>query len=249
MRDYQDYETVSLVVLAVAFEIAERVRPARPIDRRAELRLDLAALLVLLVAVNSSRLGIAAGARALRLDAAAGGVLDWLRALPGAAKIALGLVFMDFVIYWIHRGMHKFDFLWKTHKWHHSAENLYWFSGFRTSFFHVLLFAIPQVIVPFFIFRVTPLEAGIGFSIGVFFQLWQHANVDVNLGPLGWFIVTPGYHRIHHSATRWQDQNLGIILTIWDRMFGTYVDPKTVPPDYRLGLRQKISKLRMMIGV
>jgi sterol desaturase/sphingolipid hydroxylase (fatty acid hydroxylase superfamily) len=46
--------------------------------------------------------------------------------------------------------------------------------------------------------------------------------------------------------------NLGTTFTIWDRMFGTYVDPTTVPEDVPLGLGEPIDKRkipRMLIGV
>jgi hypothetical protein len=39
------------------------------------------------------------------------------------------------------------------------------------------------------------------------------------------FIVTPRYHQIHHSSARAHlDKNYGGMLTLWDRMFGSYHD-------------------------
>ncbi len=36
-------------------------------------------------------------------------------------------------------------------------------------------------------------------------------------------VNTPANHRMHHSrAERHRDVNLGAILMIWDRLFGTY---------------------------
>ena len=38
------------------------------------------------------------------------------------------------------------------------------------------------------------------------------------------FIVTPDMHRVHHSDLRTEhDSNYGFSLSIWDRMFGTYI--------------------------
>jgi hypothetical protein len=34
-------------------------------------------------------------------------------------------------------------------------------------------------------------------------------------GPLKWVLVSPAYHRVHHSVER-QDDNLGVVLTVWD---------------------------------
>ena len=37
-------------------------------------------------------------------------------------------------------------------------------------------------------------------------------------------LVTPDMHRVHHSVHRQEhDSNYGFALSIWDRLFGTYV--------------------------
>ncbi len=242
-----DYETTALGVLAAAFEAAERLRPARALDRRRDLRLDVAAFAVLVAAGALSRQALLAVFAPLGRAEVPG--LDLVRAWPGPARLVLTMVLADFSLYWIHRAMHASDVLWRTHEWHHSAENLYWLSGFRTSALHAFLFAVPQMLIPFSLLKLSPLEAGIGFSVGVFFQLWMHSNVRLPVGPLAWLLVTPESHRIHHSAAAERSKNLGISLTIWDRLFGTFMDPRSVPADLRLGLPYAKSPARMMAGV
>ena len=47
------------------------------------------------------------------------------------------------------------------------------------------------------------------------------------MGPLRYIIVSPQAHRIHHSREEKHfDTNFGLILSIWDRMFGTYSGDK-----------------------
>jgi sterol desaturase/sphingolipid hydroxylase (fatty acid hydroxylase superfamily) len=244
---YEDYEFCAIVVFAIVFELWERRRPAAALDRRGQLRRDLIALVVVVAAVNASRLGLTQLAEVLQAEQRL--AIAALRALPGWAKVAIGIVVMDFTLYWIHRAMHRFDLLWRTHEWHHSPEALYWFSGFRTSALHVLIYAVPQVVMPFYVLKLTALEAGIGFSIGVFVQLWAHSNVKVSLGPLDWLIISPAYHRIHHSYSKNRDLNLGTTFTIWDRLFGTFVDPRTVEPGFKVGLGYSKSTARLLIGV
>jgi sterol desaturase/sphingolipid hydroxylase (fatty acid hydroxylase superfamily) len=167
-------------------------------------------------------------------------------------KIVLALFLVDFLIYWIHRGQHRFNVLWRTHAWHHSIEQMYWFSGFRTSFLHSLIYNIPQVLIPVTFFKLSPAEAGIGYSLGLLIQFWEHTNLNVNVGRLAWLIITPAYHRIHHSATVHRGKNLGTTFSIWDRMFGTYVDPQTVPESFPLGLGEKVqwrNVPRMLFGL
>src|SRR5204863_3570477 len=122
--------------------------------------------------------------------------LDYVRAWPDWLKIAAALVIVDFLIYWIHRAQHRFDFMWRTHKWHHSIEQMYWFAGFRTSFLHSFLYNIPQVVIPVTLFRLSPAEAGIGYSIALLIEFWEHTILNVKVGPLAWLIITPSYHRL-----------------------------------------------------
>jgi sterol desaturase/sphingolipid hydroxylase (fatty acid hydroxylase superfamily) len=47
-------------------------------------------------------------------------------------------------------------------------------------------------------------------------------------------ITTPQEHLLHHSAT--QKGNFGNFTMLWDRVFGTYLDPAQVNIETRLGL-------------
>ena len=58
--------------------------------------------------------------------------------------------------------------------------------------------------------------------ITLWYTRFIHANVRTNLGPLRHVLVTPQFHRIHHSIEpRHRDQNFGVIFSFWDRLFGT----------------------------
>jgi sterol desaturase/sphingolipid hydroxylase (fatty acid hydroxylase superfamily) len=85
----------------------------------------------------------------------------------------------------------------------------------------------------------------------VFVQFWTHTNTDPKLGRLAWLFVTPAYHRVHHAADiELQNGNFGLILTIWDRMFGTYLDPAQVPANFELGLGDAPpARARLFAGV
>ena len=132
-QKYEDFETVALVGLALVFEVAERLRPARSHDRRRGLRLDIVALIVLLVAAGLARNGIVAAFQHLTRMMGEIPGRETIRGLPSAARVGLAMVSVDFTLYWIHRAMHAWGPLWRSHRWHHSPEELWWFSGFRTS--------------------------------------------------------------------------------------------------------------------
>ena len=246
----EDLQIWAFLGLVALFEILERVRPAREVDRWKDLKIDLLSFAVA-VSFNLLCKAILGATFVSALPAWLAGSVTTLQSLPTWARITLAILAVDFFIYWIHRGQHRFDTLWRTHAWHHSIEELYWFSGFRTSFFHSFLYAIPSSSVSILLFNLTPLEAGIGYSIGLVVQFWEHTNLRVDIGPLKWIIITPDYHRVHHT-TDFNRTNFGTTFSFWDRMFGTYKDPETVPQDALLGTREPLDEkrvARMLIGV
>jgi alkylglycerol monooxygenase len=247
---FSEAEVVIFFVLVAIFDVWERLRPARAIDRFAELRMDLLAFGVALLVNRLSG--------ALWMKVCNVGMVDLVPALqsvyqwPVAVKMVLALFAADFAVYWIHRAQHRFEFLWRTHEFHHSARQLYWFSGFRTSFLHSLCTNLPQVVIPIALFGLTPVQFGTGYALALLIQFWEHTNVNVNLGPLRWFIISPDYHRVHHSVNRYSRMNLSATFSIWDRWFGTYVDPARVPADEPLGLAEPLDPKRlprMLLGV
>jgi sterol desaturase/sphingolipid hydroxylase (fatty acid hydroxylase superfamily) len=251
IADPQDCEIAAFLGLVLLFEVSERFWPARAIDRRAHLRTDLLSF-GLAVAMNrmaTHSINSVLGPAEARIPT---GPLAAVQELPGFVRIALALVVVDFVLYWIHRAQHRYETLWRTHAWHHTVEQLYWFSGFRTSFLHSLLYNIPQAAVPMLVFRLSPLQTGAAYAIGLFVQFWEHTNLRVTLGPLRRWVVTPPYHRIHHAATAHRGMNLAPIFPIWDRMFGTYVDPQSTDATFELGLGEPVVPRRaprMLLGV
>jgi sterol desaturase/sphingolipid hydroxylase (fatty acid hydroxylase superfamily) len=249
--DPQDCEIAAFLGLVLLFEASERSGPARAVDRRAHLRTDLLSF-ALAVAMNRAATRTVTAAIGSAGTAGGGGALAAVQALPGAVRILLALVLVDFILYWVHRAQHRFEPLWRTHAWHHTVEQLYWFSGFRTSFLHSFLYNVPQAAVPMLVFRLSPLQTGAAYAIGLFVQFWEHTNLRVTLGPLRRWVVTPPYHRIHHAAKAHRGMNLAPIFPVWDRLFGTYVDPLAVPSSFELGLGEGVEPRRaprMLLGV
>lgn len=186
---WEDVETASALAFGLVFFGMERARPGANVNRKRNLRRNLLAAVVVSVGVGISRKVLLTFGGTLHLDAAMS--ISWVRALSSVAKIALGLVLVDFFLYWVHRAMHASPLLWRTHVWHHSVEELYWFSGFRTSLLHAFLYAVPQIAVSFYILGLAGMELAAASATGIFFQYFIHSSSDVRLGRLEWLIVTP----------------------------------------------------------
>ena len=140
---------------------------------------------------------------------------------------------IDFAGYWNHRLNHKINFFWNQHVIHHSSEEFNLACALRQSisnlFGYFPLFLIPAAVVgvPFEVIAILG-------PIHLFGQFWYHTQHIGKLGWLEYIIITPSQHRVHHAINpEYIDKNLGQILSIWDRMFGTFQEElDDVPPQY-----------------
>ena len=65
----------------------------------------------------------------------------------------------------------------------------------------------------------------------------NHANLRLSYGPLRYLINSPRMHLWHHDVVLHQrsGQNFGIVLSLWDWLFGTAVWPADREQPERLG--------------
>jgi sterol desaturase/sphingolipid hydroxylase (fatty acid hydroxylase superfamily) len=171
-------------------------------------------------------------------------------AIPWPVVFLVSVVVLDFLLYLGHRLLHT-SYLWHTHAAHHSVEQLYWFGGNRASPFHVVL----QLVWGSLLGLVWPINGGrTGFVAGTILstciQHFNHANIRWRLGPLEWLFVVPRYHFVHHGADpKLNNSNFGFLLTIWDRMFGTYANPDDAAENFPLGLDYEVGMGRLFVGL
>jgi len=164
-------------------------------------------------------------------------------------RLILFYIVEDFGLYWVHRLMHT-KYVWRTHKWHHYPTYMYWLAGIRTSIPHIILFNLTFIAAkpllmdaPGWVFHFIAFE-----HIGR--NNWMHMNVSWKSTWLEWLIVTPRYHHVHHSNDPVHyHSNLGSLLTVWDRLFGTYFDPDKVERELTYGIRERVTPLRLVLGV
>ncbi len=140
----------------------------------------------------------------------------------GPLKWILAFAFFDFAIYVWHVAGHKYEWLWRFHKVHHSDKSFNVSTGFRFHVFDLLL----EIVYKCIFVIVIGVDAYLVLSIEIielFFIFFHHANIRVPYEKeLSQYIITPYLHRTHHSTLRIEhDSNYGIVLAIWDRMFGT----------------------------
>lgn len=160
------------------------------------------------------------------------GLLPWL-GLSGVAALIAGVVVLDLLAYLNHRLRHVAGPLWALHRTHHTDVDVDFSTSLR---FHPL-----DVVVLNLVLAATVAGAGIGAAalaviavttplLGVF------AHARISLPPrleraLALVVQTPGLHRVHHAPDRPRtDSNFGLVLTVWDRLLGTYNAPDITCP-------------------
>ncbi len=153
------------------------------------------------------------------------GLVYWLHAGIGGT-ILISFLVLDFFGGWlVHITQHKVAFLWRFHVVHHADNNVDVTTGlrhhpvesvFRGLFFFLGIAASGAPMYAVMIFQ-TILVADTAFT---------HANLRLP----GWLdkgmsyvLVSPNMHKVHHH---WQqpytDSNYGAIISIWDRLLGTF---------------------------
>ena len=158
------------------------------------------------------------------------GMQAWPSSWPMPFQIILGLIAMEFGLYWKHRLSHEKAWLWPYHAVHHSVLRL-WF--FNTGRFHVvdtlmsIAFSLPLMFllgVPNEIFSwVAAITAYIG--------MLTHCNVEMRCDFLTLIFNTPSLHRWHHSRDLSEgNKNYGENITLFDHLFGTYFFAHRRPP-------------------
>lgn len=145
----------------------------------------------------------------------------------------VAFIFIDFAGYWNHRLSHHINFFWNQHVIHHSSEEFNLACALRQSVSNLLGY-FPLFLIPAAILGVPTEVIAILAPIHLFAQFWYHTQHIGKMGWLEYIIVTPSQHRVHHAINpEYIDKNLGQVLCIWDRWFGTFQEElPAVPPQY-----------------
>lgn len=142
----------------------------------------------------------------------------WLQALEI-------LLIADFIDYWTHRWFHV-SRAWRFHAIHHSPEQMNWLASARMHPVNDFITRLCQV-VPVVLIGLSAKAALIVVPILVFFVIILHSNLNWNYGPFRWVLVSPLYHRWHHTTDpEGLDKNFAGIFPIWDLLFGTAHFPR-----------------------
>jgi sterol desaturase/sphingolipid hydroxylase (fatty acid hydroxylase superfamily) len=153
------------------------------------------------------------------------GAPEYVRLSLAALLIVAFAFFLDFFAYWYHRAQHRFGPLWRLHRVHHSLNPLNGLNSYQHIVDNILI--IPVTTLPAAILQI---DMPTVFILSAFISSWTlliHMDTSINLGPLRALVIDTAAHRIHHSTNPEHfNSNFGTVCSLWDRLFGTYVEPK-----------------------
>jgi sterol desaturase/sphingolipid hydroxylase (fatty acid hydroxylase superfamily) len=146
-------------------------------------------------------------------------------------QVVVFLLVSDFLQWCVHNALHRVPFLWTFHKVHHAITTMDFVGSFRFHWMEILVYKSAQWL-PLALLGASGEAAFVVAVFGTFWGDFNHANLNAGLGPLGYLFNSPRMHLWHHDASDEGGvaKNFGIVLSLWDFLFGTVFWPRDRSP-------------------
>lgn len=160
-------------------------------------------------------------------------MLNLLGFLPTVPKAIALIMAIDLCEYWMHRAGHASKLYWNFHCIHHSPAQLTPLTKFRIHWGDMIVFGTAKALPLMMLGHAGSVMWMPILPLGIL-QVLSHFDINLHYGPvLGRLLVSPRYHRVHHSADPHQcNTNFGIIFSCWDYLFRTANSDLTKPVAY-----------------
>lgn len=156
-----------------------------------------------------------------------------LSSMPGWAQLLIFFLATDFIQWFTHVLLHRYNWLWQFHKVHHSVEQMGFAAHLRYHWMENVIYTPMKYIAVMLIGGFTPDQAFIVFYFAIAIGHLNHANINLDYGPLKYILNNPRMHIWHHAYDLPEGHpngiNFGITLSIWDYIFRT----ASIPGDGR----------------
>ena len=169
------------------------------------------------------------------------GLLNYLHT-PYWLAFLVAIIFLDFMIYIQHLISHAVPILWRFHLVHHTDLD---FDVTTAARFHPL-----EIVLSLFYKLVLIVVIGAAPTAVLLFEIilngsaqFNHSNIKLRYRLdriLRWFIITPDFHRVHHSVKVGEtNANYGFFLPWWEYLCGTYRAQPAMPhTEMSIGLKE-----------
>jgi len=151
-------------------------------------------------------------------------------AIPTWAFILIFFILNDFVQWFTHVLLHKYEFLWKFHKVHHSVKEMGFAAHLRYHWMENIFYKPLKTLAVMILVGAEPEQAFFIHFFAVLIGHLNHANIRITWGPLKYIFNNSVMHLYHHVKAlpegRNHGINFGISLSLWDYIFKTNFVPE-----------------------
>jgi len=145
-------------------------------------------------------------------------------------QLLVFFVILDFVQWLTHVLLHKFEFLWRFHKVHHSVKEMGFAAHLRYHWMENIFYKPLKTFGVMILGGFEPEQAYIVHFIAIVIGHLNHANIKITWGPFKYILNNSVMHLYHHIKALPKDRpqgiNYGISLSIWDYIFKTSYVPE-----------------------
>ena len=167
-----------------------------------------------------------------------------------AVQLLVFFIVLDFVQWLTHIFLHKYPFLWKFHKVHHSVKQMGFASHLRYHWMENILYKPLKTFGVMLLGGFEPQQAFIVHFITIAIGHINHANIKITWGPLKYVFNNPVMHLYHHASEVPKGRrgvNYAISLSLWDYLFKTNYIPEE-SGDVALGFEGDATFPKSFIG-
>ncbi len=151
-------------------------------------------------------------------------------AWPVWAELLLFFIVLDFVQWFTHVCLHRFQVLWRFHQVHHSVKEMGFAAHLRYHWMENILYKPLKTFGVMLLGGFEPEQAYLVHFAAIAIGHFNHANIKLTWGPLRYIFNNPVMHLYHHAYTlpkgKQYGVNFGISLSLWDYIFRTDYIPE-----------------------
>ena len=144
-------------------------------------------------------------------------------------QLLVFFIILGFLQWFTHVLLHKYSFLWKFHKVHHSVKEMGFAAHLRYHWMENVLYKPLKTFGVMIIGGFDLEQAFIVHFITIAIGHLNHANLKITWGPLKYLFNNPVMHLYHHAYAVPEGKNgvnYGISLSLWDYIFKTNYIPE-----------------------
>ena len=144
-------------------------------------------------------------------------------------QLLIFFIVLDFVQWFTHVLLHKYPFLWKFHKVHHSVKEMGFAAHLRYHWMENILYKPLKTFGVMILGGFEPEQAYMVHFLAITIGHFNHSNIKITWGIFKYIFNNPVMHLYHHAYTLPEGKNgvnYGISLSIWDYLFKTNYIPE-----------------------